>query len=133
MRQTYPHVIEHGFVGLGKDEETLVEYLVKKEKLSRVVSICGMGRSGNTTLAKCVYHHAKVRGYFDRFAWVCVTQHCQSRKVWKEVLIGFTSGTNELTQDILKMTNAKIVWKLCNIQLQRKCLVVLDDVWSCDA
>ncbi|RXH81316.1 hypothetical protein DVH24_005230 [Malus domestica] len=86
-----------------------------------------MGRSGNTTLAKRVYHHAKVRGYFDRFFWMCVTQHCQSRKVWEDVLIGLTSGTNELKQDILKMTNAEIVWKLCNIQLQRKCLVLLDD------
>ncbi|CAN6577269.1 unnamed protein product [Malus baccata var. baccata] len=51
-----------------------------------------MGRYGKITFAKQVYHHSKVRGYFDGFSW-----------------------------------------KLCIIQRERKCLVVFDDIWSCDA
>ncbi|XP_048427902.1 putative disease resistance protein At1g50180 [Pyrus x bretschneideri] len=128
QRETYPHVIERDVVGLEKDMEELVTQLVKKEKCPQVVSIWGMGGSGKTTLAKQVYgHNEDVKRHFDCFAWVCVSQQFQEKEVLEDIL-------NQLTRDIKdktkEMNKNQIVEKLCSIQQEKKCLVVLDDVWT---
>ncbi|XP_048427884.1 disease resistance protein RPP8-like isoform X2 [Pyrus x bretschneideri] len=131
QRETYPHVIERDVVGLEKDIEILVTQLVKKEKCPQVVSIWGMGGSGKTTLAKQVYgHNEDVKRHFDCFAWVCVSQQFQEKEVLEDIL-------NQLIRDIKdktkEMNKNQIVEKLCSIQKEKKCLVVLDDVWTRNA
>ncbi|CAL8120861.1 unnamed protein product [Prunus armeniaca] len=133
MRLTYPHVIEREVVGLEDGVNILATHLVEEEKCSRVVSLWGMGGSGKTTIAKQVFHHSKVRRSFDCFAWVCISQQCQGIDVLKEILIKLTSATNEQSEEIEKMKKDRVAEKLCIIQRERKCLVVLDDIWTCDA
>ncbi|KAB2614578.1 disease resistance protein [Pyrus ussuriensis x Pyrus communis] len=128
QRQTYPHVIERDPVGLEKDVKILATQLVKEENSPQVVSIWGMGGSGKTTLAKQVYgHNEDVKRHFDCFAWVCVSQQFQEKEVLEDIL-------NQLTRDIKdktkEMNKNQIVEKLCSIQKEKKCLVVLDDVWT---
>ncbi|CAN6566633.1 unnamed protein product [Malus baccata var. baccata] len=131
QRETYPHVIERDVVGLEKDIEILVTQLVKEEKCPQVVSIWGMGGLGKTTLAKQVYgHNEHVKRHFDCFAWVCVSQQCQGKEVLEDILIQLTRDTKDKTKE---MNKNQIVEKLCSIQKEKKCLVVLDDVWTCDA
>ncbi|CAN6703879.1 unnamed protein product [Malus baccata var. baccata] len=131
QRETYPHVIERDVVGLEKDIEILVTQLVKEEKGPKVVSIWGMGGSGKTTLAKQVYgHNEDVKRHFDCFAWVCVSQQCQGKEVLEDILVQLTRDTKDKTKE---MNKNQIVEKLCSIQKEKKCLVVLDDVWTRDA
>ncbi|CAN6566638.1 unnamed protein product [Malus baccata var. baccata] len=133
QRQTYPHVIERDVVGLEKDVEILAMQL-KKENCPQVVSIWGMGGSGKTTLAKQVYAHNEVKRHFDCFAWVCVSQQCQGREVLEDILIKLTSpNEKEEKEKISKMKKDEIAVELCNIQKEKKCLVVLDDIWTRDA
>ncbi|CAN6566640.1 unnamed protein product [Malus baccata var. baccata] len=135
QRQTYPHVIEHDVVGLEKDVEILATHLVKEENCPQFVSIWGMGGSGKTTLAKQVYNHNEVvKRHFDCFAWVCVSQQCQGKEVLEDILIKLTRTTKkEEIEEISKMKKDQIAEKLCIIQKEKKCLVVLDDLWTCDA
>ncbi|KAL5566479.1 hypothetical protein UlMin_029643 [Ulmus minor] len=65
LRQTYAHVPDHDFVGFGKNIKELVEHLTNPT--SGVVSICGMGGLGKTTLAKEVYHRSEVKTHFNCF------------------------------------------------------------------
>ncbi|XP_021822766.1 putative disease resistance protein At1g50180 [Prunus avium] len=131
-RIAYPHIIEPHVVGLAGGTEILATHLIK-EKGPRVVSILGMGGLGKTTLAKQVYHHGKVKRHFDCFAWVCISQQCQAREVLEEILTKLISPTNDQRQEIAKLKIDQIAEKLWNTQRERKCLVVLDDIWTSDA
>ncbi|KAM1027590.1 hypothetical protein ACFX2A_041333 [Malus domestica] len=135
QRQTYPHVIQRDVVGLEKDIEILVTQLVKEEKCPQVVSIWGTSGSGKTTLAKQVFgHNEDVKRHFDCFAWVCVSQQCQGKEVLEDILIKLTRATQkEEIEEISKMKKDQIAEKLCILQKEKKCLVVLDDIWTHDA
>ncbi|CAN6566639.1 unnamed protein product [Malus baccata var. baccata] len=135
QRQSYPHVIQRDVVGLEKDKEKLVSQLVKEEKGLQVVSIWGMGGSGKTTLAKQVYdHNEAIKRHFDCFAWVCVSQQCKGKEVLEDILIKLTRATKkEEIEEISKMKKEQIAERLCIIQKEKKCLVVLDDIWTPDA
>ncbi|KAK7854838.1 putative disease resistance protein [Quercus suber] len=52
----------------------------------------------------------------------------KNRCVWEEILIKVLSPTKEERDQIQKLTDAEIVEKLREVQLQKKCLVILDDI-----
>ncbi|PRQ58283.1 putative P-loop containing nucleoside triphosphate hydrolase, leucine-rich repeat domain, L [Rosa chinensis] len=131
-RLTYPHVIDHDVVGLGDDTEMLATNLVE-EKGPQVVTIWGMGGSGKTTLAKQIYNHTKVKSHFDCFAWVCISQQCDGTAVMKEIFIKLSGVSDERRQGIASLSNDEVAERLCNFQRHRKCLVVIDDIWTFDA
>ncbi|PRQ58317.1 putative P-loop containing nucleoside triphosphate hydrolase, leucine-rich repeat domain, L [Rosa chinensis] len=131
-RLTYPHVIDHDVVGLGDDTEMLATNLVE-EKGPQVVTIWGMGGSGKTTLAKQIYNHKKVKSHFDCFAWVCISQQCDGTAVMKEIFIKLSGVSDERRQGIANLSNDEVAERLCNFQRHRKCLVVIDDIWTLDA
>ena len=125
QRQTFSH-LEDDPVGFDDNLNELVEFLLKEEE-GRVASICGMGGLGKTTLAKMVYNHQKVKQHFRRRAWVYISQQCQRRQVWEDILIGLSQMGKD---EIRKLNEADIVDKLRQVQKERKCLVILDDIWN---
>ncbi|KAK4562454.1 hypothetical protein RGQ29_005088 [Quercus rubra] len=130
QRQTFSH-LEHDVVGFDDDLNKLVEFLLKEGEDSRVASICGMGGLGKTTLAKMVYNYREVKQHFDCRAWVYISQQCQRRRVWEEILISLLS--KDQRDEIQKLTDAEIVEKLRQVQCEKRCLVILDDIWNIEA
>jgi hypothetical protein len=129
QRQTYSH-LEQDVVGFDDDVNKLLDFLLKEEEGNRVASICGMGGLGKTTLAKMVYNHDKVKQHFDSRAWVFISQQCQKRNVWEEILISLRPPSKEEREEIQKSKEAEIVEKLLQVQRERKCLVIVDDIWK---
>ncbi|BBG92533.1 NB-ARC domain-containing disease resistance protein, partial [Prunus dulcis] len=130
LRRTYSHVIERDVVGIEDNVKEIVTHLVKEESCLRVVSIWGMGGAGKTTLAKQIYHHKEVRCHFNSFAWVCISQQYQVRDVWEGILFKLISATKEQREEIAKMRDYEIAKKLFRVQQGKRCLVILDDIWS---
>lgn len=129
LRRSYSHVVEEDFVGLEESINMLVANLIDEQK-DRVISICGMGGSGKTTIARKLYSHRDVRRHFDGFAWTCITQQWDKKDVMQGILIKLIP---EKRDEILNMRDEELVKQLHDVQLKKKCLVVLDDIWSGEA
>ncbi|KAM5553246.1 hypothetical protein ABKV19_025464 [Rosa sericea] len=130
LRRTYTHVIDRNVVGLEDSVHELVGHLVKEEHRHRVVSIIGMGGSGKTTIAKQVYHHKEVTDHFDCLAWVCISQQYQVRDVLERIYVKLISASNKEREEIKNLKDDEIPGRLSRLQNERKCLIVLDDIWK---
>lgn len=131
LRRSYSHIIEEDIIGVEDDVKILESCLVNNSNNGyKVVAIWGMGGLGKTTLAKKVYHSTKVRHHFEGLAWAYISQHCQARDVWEGILFKLISPSKELREEIVNMRDEEIAKMLYEVQVEKKCLVVLDDIWS---
>ncbi|XP_059632249.1 putative disease resistance protein At1g50180 [Cornus florida] len=132
LRRTYPHVFEEDFIGLENDVKKLVEHLLNEDKDSgnwhQTVCISGMGGLGKTTLAQKVYNHNDVKRHFDGLAWACVSQQPQKQDVLQGILIKLIPEKEE--EEIRRMRDEDLTGLLHQVQLDKRCLIVLDDIWE---
>ncbi|KAL7205497.1 hypothetical protein ACSBR2_018436 [Camellia fascicularis] len=89
-----------------------------------------MGGLGKTTLAKTVYKHIDIRRYFKCVAWAYISEQCNIREVLERILIKLLSSSNEERKAIGKLNHDELVKKLHQVQSEKKCLVILDDIWK---
>ncbi|XP_027351800.1 putative disease resistance protein At1g50180 isoform X2 [Abrus precatorius] len=132
LRWSYSHIVEEFIVGLDEDIGKVVGWLLNQDQQCRVVYICGMGGLGKTTLAKSIYHYNAIRRHFEGFAWAYISQQCKKRDVWEGILLKLTSPSKEERDEIMKMRDEELAKKLYKVQQEKKCLIILDDIWSND-
>ncbi|XP_047947501.1 putative disease resistance protein At1g50180 [Salvia hispanica] len=134
-RKTFPN-LEMGdcFVGMEDEVKQLVHHLGKDTE-DRIISVWGMGGSGKTAIAKKLYNETTD---FDLSAWVCITQQCESRSVWEDVLrqlekkrsVSSLSHEPRIREEVPSLSNSELIERLCEIQIEKRCLIVLDDLWE---
>ncbi|XP_047952977.1 putative disease resistance protein At1g50180 [Salvia hispanica] len=121
--QTFPFDTEV-FVGKEEEVEQLVSHIVGDEE-HPVISLWGMGGIGKTTIARKVYNHPSTRRSFESFAWVCISQKCDSKSVLEDVMTQLSPIHNGSDLSLPELTR-----QLFQVQQVKKCMLVVDDIWS---
>ena len=91
---------------------------------NHIAAICGMAGSGKSSLAAYIVRDASVRRAFpDGVIWLNVTQSGTPALLWRQISVHF----NEVQRDVI---DDEVESEIHKIFLNRKALIVLDDVWS---
>ncbi|XP_057990354.1 disease resistance protein RGA2-like [Hevea brasiliensis] len=92
-----------------------------------VNAIVGIGGLGKTALAQLVYNDEKVKNYFEKKMWLCVSEEFEVKLLVKKIL---ECATNNEVPNLLGLEQLRIRLKE-NLEGKRY-LLALDDVWNED-
>ncbi|CAL5027888.1 unnamed protein product [Urochloa decumbens] len=124
QRHTSSFAHEPSIHGRDVDKNNIMQMLLAEVRPMAVLAIVGMGGIGKTTLAQLVFNDPRVRQYFDRFAWICVSEQFDVKIITRNIISSLhkqkwdVMELNDLQEALIKQTERK------------KLLLVLDDVWN---
>ncbi|KAE8682945.1 Gibberellin-regulated family protein [Hibiscus syriacus] len=122
-------VDESNVYGRDDDKEAIMKLLHTDDSSTDgigVVAIVGMAGIGKTTLTQIVYNDNKMKEVFkfDLKVWVCVSENFDVFRVTKAILEAITG----LSCDVGELNLLQV--KLTDCLMDKKFLLVLDDVWN---
>ena len=120
-------------VGNAEEMKRLIEWLCDAKKDRSVISICGMGGLGKTTLASSIYKKEEIKRTFICRAWITVSQNHGVKNLLKKILVQLMSKTENIMDGADTMDCVSLVEQLRRYLKGRRYLIVLDDVWSREA
>ncbi|QHO40110.1 Putative disease resistance protein [Arachis hypogaea] len=127
QRLTGSAIPEHQMYGRDQDKHKIVDFFTEHassiDGLS-VYPIVGMAGLGKTTLARWVFNDERVIQHFDLRIWVCVTTNFNMMRILQSIVESST-GVNPNLSTLEAMQN-----KVQQVLLDKRCLLVLDDVWD---
>ncbi|XP_057990349.1 putative disease resistance protein RGA3 [Hevea brasiliensis] len=122
-------VLKPDIIGREKDKEKMTLSLLNPTSSQGSVSvnaIVGIGGLGKTALAQLVYNDGKVKNYFEKKMWVCVSEEFEVKLLVKKIL---GSATNS---EVLNLELEELHIRLKGNLEGKRYLLVLDDVWNED-
>lgn len=120
-------------VGMKKEKESLLGWLMDGESQRTVISVVGMGGSGKTTLVAKAFNNLSVKRFFACQAWVTVTQNFMIEDLFKRLIKELCDGNKELVPSGLSAMGYKqLVETLVEFLQEKRYVIVLDDVWTDD-
>ncbi|KAL2463530.1 Disease resistance protein (CC-NBS-LRR class) family [Forsythia ovata] len=126
----HPNNVERPEIIVGMDEGIEELNFLLVDRHHRVICILGCGGIGKTTISMNLYRHLKAQMGFERFAWINMGQNFSKRDVLRNILVKLLPGQPDET---MHMSDIELARKINEVQKDKKCLVVLDDIWSLDA
>uniref|UniRef100_A0A0D9V1M0 NB-ARC domain-containing protein n=1 Tax=Leersia perrieri TaxID=77586 RepID=A0A0D9V1M0_9ORYZ len=123
---------EEDLVGVNRNREKLEEWLSDESSECSMITLHGMGGLGKTALAANAYRREKEK--FQCHAWVSISQSYSIKDVLKCLITELSSNAEKRTWDnINNMDTEGLREELKRFLTHKKCLIVLDDVWTSEA
>ncbi|KAJ4836569.1 hypothetical protein Tsubulata_047682 [Turnera subulata] len=120
-------------VGIDNPKALLIKWLVEGGEKLCSISVVGMGGLGKTTLVKKVYDSQPLKRCFDCHSWVTVSKSFSPTELLRAAFKGFLEEVEESArQKIESMTDFQLVDTLRKHLLEKRYVIVFDDVWSSD-
>jgi disease resistance protein RPM1 len=126
-------VDETGIVGNLEERNQLIEWFTETNQDWAIISIWGMGGSGKTTLISYLYKTEDVKRHFNCFAFVSVSQSFQVEELLRRIIRQIFEKDDKITTEFDLMNYTSLLETLHSELLNKRYLVVLDDVWKRDA
>ncbi|KAG2562761.1 hypothetical protein PVAP13_8KG275364 [Panicum virgatum] len=127
----YPNSEDVTVVGFEDEQNEIETKLLASDNNLSVVSIVAMGGAGKTTLARKIYNSNKIKEHFHTIAWVTVSQKFKGADLLKDIMKQIFGGKYE-GREIDQMQEYEVGKKIHDFLLDKRYLVVLDDVWTTD-
>ncbi|XP_058112884.1 disease resistance protein RPM1-like isoform X2 [Magnolia sinica] len=129
--ETSLSLVEDDIVGMKKELDLIVRWLVEEEQQRTVISVTGMGGAGKTVLVTKAYKNELVKKQFDCSACVSVSQTLRIDEVLRSIMKQFLEATRDVVPNDLATSDASDLRQMVKRFLKsKKCLIVLDDIWS---
>ncbi|KAL2329675.1 hypothetical protein Fmac_017256 [Flemingia macrophylla] len=126
FREKRRDVEEQDIVGLVHDSNVIIQQLKESDLCLKVVSIIGMGGLGKTTLARKIYNNNQVKKLFPCCAWGYLSNDYRPKEFFLSLLKCLRSSTS----DCENLSEVDLKKKVADELMEKKYLIVLDDIWK---
>uniref|UniRef100_A0ACD5TV15 Uncharacterized protein n=1 Tax=Avena sativa TaxID=4498 RepID=A0ACD5TV15_AVESA len=128
-QDSFPELVtDEDLIGIEDNRRILTEWLYSGEMDSEVITVSGMGGLGKTTLVTNVYEREKVK--FQAHAWMVVSQTYTVDDLLRKLLRKVGHSEQPGSPNIDRMDVYDLKEGIKRMLKDRKCLLVLDDVWN---
>ncbi|XP_058112904.1 disease resistance protein RPM1-like [Magnolia sinica] len=122
---------DNDIVGMKKEIDLIVGWLVEEEQRATVISVTGMGGVGKTTLVAEAYKNQQVKKLFDCYACVSVSQSLRIDELLRSIIKQLLEAKKDVVPNDLATKDAGELRRMVRGLLEsKKYLIILDDVWT---